>query len=86
MPGWSGHEIGTRVSLQYQLLIQRLFAKTFVRLFKMAELLEEIHDTGNSYVANSADKNLATDIGSEVLQLTRAVVKHHLFPEQQCHK
>lgn len=52
----------------------------------MAELLVKLHDTVASYIANAPDKNLATNIGNEVLQLSRAVVKHHTFPEQQRYK
>ena len=49
----------------------------------MAELIVRVHETVASYIANAEDKSLATDIGNEVLQLSRAVVKHHTFPEQQ---
>ena len=52
----------------------------------MAELIVRVHETVASYIANVEDKNLATDIGNEVLQLSRAVVKHHTFPEQQRYK
>ena len=45
-----------------------------------------VHETVASYVANVEDKNLATDIGNEVLQLSRGVVKHHRFSEQQRYK
>ena len=45
-----------------------------------------LHETVASYIANAEGKNLATDIGNEVLQLSRAVVKHHTFPEQQRYK
>lgn len=45
-----------------------------------------IHDTVTSYIANAPDKNLATKIGDELLKLSRAVVKHHTFPEQQRYK
>ena len=52
----------------------------------MAELIVRVHETVASYIANAEDKSLATDIGNEVLQLSRAVVKHHTFPEQQRYK
>ena len=52
----------------------------------MAELIVRVHETVVSYIANADDKSLATDIGNEVLQLSRAVVKHHRFPEQQRYK
>ena len=52
----------------------------------MAELIVNVHDTVTSYIANAPDKNLATKIGDELLQLSRAVVKHHTFPEQQRYK
>ena len=45
-----------------------------------------LHDTVSSYIANAPDKNLATKIGDELLKLSRAVVKHHTFPEQQRYK
>ena len=52
---------------------------------KIAEHIVRLHETVASYIANAEDKNLATNIGNEVLQLSRAVVKHHTFPEhQQC--
>ena len=52
----------------------------------MAELIVRLHETVSSYIANVEDNNLATDFGNEVLQLSRAVVKHHTFPEQQRYK
>ena len=52
----------------------------------MTKLIVRVHETVASYIANAEDKNLAIDIGSEVLQLSRAVVKHHTFPEQQRYK
>ena len=52
----------------------------------MAELIVRLHETVSSYIVNAEDQNLATDIGNEVLQLSRAVVKHHTFPEQQRYK
>ena len=45
-----------------------------------------LHNTVSSYIANAPDKNLATKIGDELLKLSRAVVKHHTFPEQQRYK
>ena len=45
-----------------------------------------VYESVASYIANVEDKNLAIDIGSELLQLSRAVVKHHTFPEQQRYK
>ena len=45
-----------------------------------------VYESVASYIANAEDKNLAIDIGSELLQLSRAVVKHHTFPEQQRYK
>ena len=45
-----------------------------------------LHETVTSYIANAPDKNRATKIGDELLQLSRAVIKHHTFPEQQRYK
>ena len=59
------------------------FRKSVVYLSNMAELIVNIHDTVTCYIANAPDKNLATKIGDELLKLSRAVVKHHTFPEQQ---
>ena len=53
---------------------------------KIAELIVRVYESVASYIANAEDKNLAIDIGSELLQLSRAVVKHHTFPEQQRYK
>ena len=41
----------------------------------MAELIVRLHETVASYIANAEDKNLATDIGNKVLQLSRAIFK-----------
>ena len=52
----------------------------------MAEVIVRVHESVASYIANAEDKNPATDIGNEVLQLLRGVIKHHTFPEQQRYK
>ena len=48
--------------------------------------LHRLHETVASYIANAGDKNIATEIGNELLQLSWAAVKHHMFPRQQCYK
>ena len=62
------------------------FRKSVVYLSNMAELIVNIHDIVTSYIANAPDKNLVTKIGDELLKISRAVVKHHTFPEQQRYK
>ena len=47
--------------------------------------LHRLHETVASYIANAEDKNIATEIGNELLQLPWAAVKH-MFPKQQCYK
>ena len=42
--------------------------------------LHRLHETVASYIANAEDKNMATEIGNELLQLSWAAVKHHMFP------
>lgn len=41
--------------------------------------LHRLHETVASYIANAEDKNMATEIGNELLQLSCAAVK------QQCY-
>ena len=48
--------------------------------------LHRLHETVASYIANAGDKNIATEIGNELLQLSWAAVKHHMFSRQQCYK
>ena len=48
--------------------------------------LHRLHETVASYIANAEDKNMATEIGNELLQLSWAAVKHHMFRKQQCYK
>ena len=40
--------------------------------------LHRLHETVASYIANAEDKNIATEIGNELLQLSWAAVKHHV--------
>ena len=52
----------------------------------MAEFLVKLHETVGAYISNAGDKKLARDIGNDVLQLSRAVVKHHTYPEERRYK
>ena len=47
--------------------------------FKMAALLVKMHETVKDYIDSSENQPLATEIGSELLQLSRAVIKMHTF-------
>ena len=48
--------------------------------------LHRLHETVASYIANAEDKNMTTEIGNELLQLSWAAVKHHMISRQQCYK
>ena len=43
----------------------------------MAALIVAMHETVKGYINSAENRNLATEIGSGVLELTRAVVKKH---------
>ena len=50
-------------------------------VFKMASLIVELHDTVKDHINKAENRDLATKIGNEVLQLTWAVVKKHTLGE-----
>ena len=50
----------------------------FLIVFKMAALLVKMHETVKDYIDSSENEPLATEIGSELLQLSRAVIKKHI--------
>ena len=52
----------------------------------MAALLVKIHEAVNDYTNSSENRALATEIGSEVLQLSRAVVKKHTWDSERAFK
>ena len=52
----------------------------------MAALLVKIHEAVNDYMNSSENRALATEIGSEVLQLSRAVVKKHTWDSERAFK
>ena len=52
----------------------------------MAALLVKIHETVKDYIDSSENQPLATDIGSELLQLSRAVIKKHTFDGERAYK
>ena len=52
----------------------------------MAALLVEMHKVVEIYIKNDPNRRSATEIGSEVLQLTRAVIKKHTFPGEKAYK
>ena len=52
----------------------------------MATLIVSLHKTVKGYINSAEDGNLATEIGSEVLELTRAVVKKHTLERNEVFK
>lgn len=52
----------------------------------MAALIVSMHETMKGYINSAENRNLATEIGSEVLQLTRAVVKKHTLERNKAFK
>ena len=52
----------------------------------MAALLVKMHETVKDYIDSSENRALATDIGSELLQLSRAVIKKHTFDSARAYK
>lgn len=46
----------------------------------------KLHDAVKDYVDSSENSALATKISSEILQLSRAVVKKHTFDSEKAHK
>ena len=49
----------------------------------MAALIVAMHETVKGYINSAENRNLATEIGSDVLELTRAVVKKTHSGEKQ---
>jgi hypothetical protein len=45
-----------------------------------------MHEVTNSYIKNSANRRLARNISGDLLQLTRAVIKKHTFPDDKAYK
>ena len=58
----------------------------YLDIFKMAALLVEMHKVVENYVKNDPNRKSATEIGGEVLNLTRAVIKKHTFPGGKAYK
>ena len=52
----------------------------------MAALLVKLHEAVNDYKNSSKDKALATEIGGEILVLSRAVIKKHIFDSERAFK
>ena len=52
----------------------------------MAALIVSMHETVKGYINGAENRNLATEIGSEVLELTRAVVKKHTLEKNKAFK
>lgn len=52
----------------------------------MAALLVKMHDTVKDYIDSSENRALGTDIGSELPQLSRAVIKKHTFDSERAYK
>ena len=51
-----------------------------------AELLVKMHEVMNTYIQNAENRSLARDISGDLLQLSRAVVKKHTFPDDKAFK
>jgi NTP pyrophosphatase (non-canonical NTP hydrolase) len=51
-----------------------------------AELLVNMHEITNSYVKNARNRSLARDISGDLIQLSRAVIKKHTFPNDKAFK
>ena len=52
----------------------------------MAGLLVKLHEAVNDYKSCSEDKALATEIGGELLVLSRAIIKKHMFDSERAFK
>ena len=52
----------------------------------MAALIVAMHETVKGCINSAENRNLATEIGSEVLELTRAVVKKHTMERNKAFK
>ena len=52
----------------------------------MAALLVDMHKVVENYVKNDPNRKCATEIGEELLNLTRAVIKKHTFPGEKAYK
>ena len=52
----------------------------------MAALLVKLHEAVHDYKNSSKDKALATEIGGELLVLSRAVIKKHIFDSERAFK
>ena len=49
----------------------------------MVALLVTMHETVKDYIDSGENQPLATEIGSELLQLSRAVIKKHTFDARE---
>ena len=52
----------------------------------MATLLVKMHETVKDYINSGENQPLATEMGSELLQLSRAVIKKHTFDGERAYK
>ena len=52
----------------------------------MAALLVKMRDTVKDYIDSSENQLLATEIGSELLQLPRTAIKKHTFDGERAYK
>ena len=72
--------------------VPQAFMRLFLELHRKENLmmksvtclvyLHRLHETVASYIANAEDKNMETEIGNELLQLSWAAVKHHNYVSQ----
>ena len=58
----------------------------FLIVFKMAALLVRMHETVKDYIDSSENQPLFTEIRSELLQLSRAVIKKHTVHGERVYK
>ena len=54
--------------------------------FKMAQLIVSVHELMKNYIDTADDRSLAVETSDELLQLTRAVIKRHIFPGEKAFK
>lgn len=52
----------------------------------MVALIVSMQETVKGYISSAKNRNLAMEIGSEVLELTRAVVKKHTLERNKAFK
>ena len=52
----------------------------------MAAFLVEMQKVVENYIKNDPNRTSATEIGSEVLQVARALIKKHTFPGEKAYK